>query len=203
MKGNIVDPTRNIVDPHVRHFPEPQAPLAPQASPAPQAPQAPQAPTGLAAQPLTAAPHMPELPTAGAKTSWREWFATGDQRISVQERIALLERAPTRLEPAFDHGHGVQRFLLDEHDLELQSAYMRVQELESMIKRLSNPKPGHTTGESGQSARRSGRAGSGKIRCQQNYSPRKQKSTVLSKASKKRRFNVSPEARTVVCKGSL
>ena len=31
---------------------------------------------------------------------------------------------------------------------------------------------------------------------EQNYSPRKQRSTVFSKASKKRRFNVSPEART-------
>ena len=61
---------------------------------------------------------------------------------------------------------------------------------------LSNPKPGHTTGGSGRSARRSGQAGSGKIECQQNYSPRKQKTTVPSKASKKRRFNVSPKART-------
>ena len=67
---------------------------------------------------------------------------------------------------------------------------------------LSNPKPGHTTGGSGRSARRSGRAGSGKIGCQQNYSPRKQKSIVPSKPSKKRRFNVSPEARTseILCK---
>ena len=61
---------------------------------------------------------------------------------------------------------------------------------------LSNPKPRHTTGGSGRSARRSGRAGSSKIGCQQNYSPRKQKSTVPFKASKKRRFNVPPEART-------
>ena len=67
---------------------------------------------------------------------------------------------------------------------------------------LSNPKPGHTTGGSGRSAWRSGRAGSGKIGCQQNYSPKKQKSTVPSKASKKRRFNVSPEAPTseILCK---
>ena len=67
---------------------------------------------------------------------------------------------------------------------------------------LSNPKPGHTTGGSDRSARRSGRAGSAKIGCQQNYSPRKQKPTVRSKASKKRRFNVSPEARTseILCK---
>ena len=49
---------------------------------------------------------------------------------------------------------------------------------------LSNPKPGHTTGGSGQSARRNGRAGSGKIRCQQKSSPRKQKFTVPPKASK-------------------
>ena len=46
---------------------------------------------------------------------------------------------------------------------------------------LSNPKPGHTTGGSGRGARRSGQAGSGKIGCQRNHSPRKQKSTVLSK----------------------
>ena len=67
---------------------------------------------------------------------------------------------------------------------------------------LSNPKPRHTTGRSGRSARRSSRAGSGKIGCQQNFSPRKHKPTVPSKASKKRRFNVSPEARTseILCK---
>ena len=40
---------------------------------------------------------------------------------------------------------------------------------------LSNPKPGHTTGGSGRGAQRSGQAGSGKIGCQQNYSPRKKK----------------------------
>ena len=61
---------------------------------------------------------------------------------------------------------------------------------------LSNPKPGHTTGGLGRGARRSGRAGSGKIECQQNYSPKKQRSTVPPKASKKRRFNFPPEART-------
>ena len=67
---------------------------------------------------------------------------------------------------------------------------------------LSNPKPGHTTGGSGRSSRRSSRAGSGKIGCQQNFSPRKHKPTVPSKASKKRLFNVSPEARTseILCK---
>ena len=54
----------------------------------------------------------------------------------------------------------------------------------SYMQDLSNPKPGHTTGGSGRGARRSGRAGSGRIGCQQNYSPRKQRSTVPSKASK-------------------
>ena len=73
---------------------------------------------------------------------------------------------------------------------------------EILCKHLSNPKPGHTTGGSGRGARRSGQAGSGKIGCQQNYSLRKQKSTVLSNKSKKCRFNVSPEARTseILCK---
>ena len=61
---------------------------------------------------------------------------------------------------------------------------------------LSNTKPEHMTGGSGRSARRSGRAGSGKIRCQHNYPPRKQNLTVTSKASKERRFTVSPGERT-------
>ena len=67
---------------------------------------------------------------------------------------------------------------------------------------LSNPKPGHTTGGSGRGARRSGRAGSRKIGCQQNYMPGEQRSIVLSKASKPRHFNVSREARTseILCK---
>ena len=69
-------------------------------------------------------------------------------------------------------------------------------------KYLSNPKPGHTTGGSGRSARRSGRAGWGKIECQQNYSPRKQRSTVPPKQSLKRLFNDSPDTRTseILCK---
>ena len=47
-----------------------------------------------------------------------------------------------------------------------------------------------------------GEAGSRKIGCQQNYSPGKQRSIVLFKASKTRRFNVSREARTseILCK---
>ena len=67
---------------------------------------------------------------------------------------------------------------------------------------LSNQKPGHTTGGSGRSARRSGWVGSHKIGCQQNHSPRKQKSTVSARHRKKRRFNVSPEERTseILCK---
>ena len=44
--------------------------------------------------------------------------------------------------------------------------------------------------------RRSNRAGSGKIGCQQNYSPTKQKSAVFSTASRKHRFNVAPDRRT-------
>ena len=92
----------------------------------------------MAAQPMTAALHVPELPMSAVRTSRRDWFATGDLQISVPDRIALLERAPNRSDPASDHGHGVLRFLFDEPDLELQSARMRVQKLESMIKRQSS-----------------------------------------------------------------
>ena len=69
---------------------------------------------------------------------------------------------------------------------------------------LSNQNPGHTTGGLGRSARQSGRAGFGKIECQQNYSARKQKSTVPSKKSKKCCVNDSPEARTgeILCKAT-
>ena len=73
-----------------------------------------------------------------------DWFATThapvaqndaqNPQVSVRDRIAELESAQTRSEPATDHGHGVQRFL-DERDWELQFARLRVQELESMIKR--------------------------------------------------------------------
>ena len=47
-----------------------------------------------------------------------------------------------------------------------------------------------------------GRAGSGRIGCQQNWSPRRQASLVPSRASKTRRLNVFPEARTseILCK---
>ena len=55
---------------------------------------------------------------------------------------------------------------------------------------LPSSKPGHTTGESGRGARRSG-GGVG-----QNTSPRGQTSLAPSKASKTRRLNVPPEART-------
>ena len=67
---------------------------------------------------------------------------------------------------------------------------------------MSSPKPGHTTGGSRRGARRSGPAGSGKIGCQQNCPPRGQSFLVPSKASKTRRLNVSPEARTseILCK---
>ena len=61
-----------------------------------------------------------------------------------------------------------------------------------------------TTGESGRGARRGGRAESGRIGCQQNCSFRKQGCRVPSKASKKRRLNVSPETRKseILCKPS-
>ena len=55
---------------------------------------------------------------------------------------------------------------------------------------LSNPKPIHTMGRPGRSARRGSCGGSGKIGCQQNHSPWKQK-------SKKRRFKVPPQKQRV------
>ena len=69
-------------------------------------------------------------------------------------------------------------------------------------KNLLSPKPGHTTGVSRRGARRGGGAGSGRTVCQQNCSPRGQYFFVPSKASKTRRLNVSPEARTseILCK---
>ena len=54
----------------------------------------------------------------------------------------------------------------------------------------------HTTRGSGRSARQSSRETSGKIWCKQNYSPGNKRSTVPSKASNKRRFNIPSEART-------
>ena len=84
---------------------------------------------------MMAAPHVPEQPKSSIMTSWRDWFATGDQLISVQNRIVLLQRAPNRSEPSCANGHWVQSCFLDEHEWELQSANMRIQELESMIKR--------------------------------------------------------------------
>ena len=59
------------------------------------------------------------------------------------------------------------------------------------VRNVSNPKP--ATGGSARGARRSSRARSRKISCQQNYSPGKQNSTVPSKASKTRRLNTSRE----------
>ena len=65
------------------------------------------------------------------------------------------------------------------------------------IQNLDIPRVG-----SGRGARRGGRAGSGRIRRQQNCSPRKQRILITSKASKKRRLNVSLEARAseILCK---
>ena len=71
-----------------------------------------------------------------------------------------------------------------------------------LFQNLSNSKSGHFKGGSGRSAQQSGWAGSGKIWCKQNHSPRKQKVHCSSKASKKSRFNVSPGAKTseILCK---
>ena len=132
---------------------------APEASEVPKAPQAaavlrtPQA-SAVARSPMAAPtpqaptaatpPHRPELPTA---QSWFErpvsqvvsdWFAretaASDHRVSVQERIALLERGSARSEHGSDHdrGEGVQRFLLDEDEAELQAVRARVRELERL-----------------------------------------------------------------------
>ena len=67
---------------------------------------------------------------------------------------------------------------------------------------LSNPKPGHTTGGSSQSARRGGGAGSGRTGRRPNSSPRRQASLTPPKASKILRLSDSPEARTseILCK---
>ena len=71
-------------------------------------------------------------------------------------------------------------------------------------RRMSNPKPAHITGGSGWGVRRGGGAGSSRIGCQQNCWPRTQAFLVPSKASKTRRLNVSPEARTseILCKST-
>ena len=58
-------------------------------------------------------------------------------------------------------------------------------------------KPGHTTSGSGRGAWRGGGAGSGRTGCQQNCSPRRQGSLVLSKASKNRHLTVSLKERTI------
>ena len=71
---------------------------------------------------------------------------------------------------------------------------------------MSSSKPRNTAGRSGRGARRgarrSGRAGSGRSRCQQNCRPRGQAFHVPFKASKKRHKNVFPVARTseILCK---
>ena len=69
-------------------------------------------------------------------------------------------------------------------------------------KKLWSPKPRHTTGGSGWGARRGGGAGSGRTRCQQNCSPRRQASLAPPKASQVHRLNIFAEARTseILCK---
>ena len=61
---------------------------------------------------------------------------------------------------------------------------------------LISPKPGHITGRSRRGARRGGGAGSGRTVRQQNCSSREHSFLVPSKASKTRRLNVSPGAKT-------
>ncbi len=132
---------------------------APQASEVPRAPQAtavlrtPQAPT-VARSPMAAPtpqapaaatpPHQPELPERERTAqSWfdrpvsqvvSDWFARETAAVSVQERIALLERGSAQSEHGSDHdrGAGVQRFLLDEDEAELQAVRARVRELERL-----------------------------------------------------------------------
>ena len=67
---------------------------------------------------------------------------------------------------------------------------------------LSSPKPGHTKGGSRRGARRGGGAGSGRIVCQQNCSPREQSFLALSKTLIKRLPELLPEAQTseIQCK---
>ena len=103
---------------------------------------------------------------------------------------------------AGDHAENAHiRYLEDERDHCLKK-FARGRT--SRVLHLSISKPGHTTGRSGRGARRGARAGSGSIGCQQNCLPRKQESLVLSKASKTRRLNVSPESRTseILCKSN-
>ena len=84
---------------------------APQASSYKEAPPALQASLALqalpvrmefASRPLTTVPHMPELPRAAGRTSCPKRHAKGDAFVSSQDRIALLERAPTMFEPVSD-----------------------------------------------------------------------------------------------------
>ena len=132
---------------------------APEASEVPRAPQAaavlrtPQA-SAVARSPMAAPtpqapaaatpPHQPELPERERTAqSWfdrpvsqvvSDWFARETAAVSVQERIALLERGSAQSEHGSDHdrGAGVQRFLLDEDEAELQAVRARVRELERL-----------------------------------------------------------------------
>ena len=65
-----------------------------------------------------------------------------------------------------------------------------------MSENLSSPKPEHINDGSRRGARQRNWAGSSRTVCLQNCPPRGQFFFVPSKASKTRRLNVSPEART-------
>ena len=56
--------------------------------------------------------------------------------------------------------------------------------IKRLYRHLSNPKPGHTTGRSGQGTQQGSRAGSGRISCQQNCSPRKNQFLYAPKSPK-------------------
>ena len=138
----------------------------------------------------------PERSPRGARTKQRTPKGPRDSERTLGIRSEARAKPERSREPRKNHGtpkgrSGSRNYIIP-----------RPQYLLLLLGDMSNPKPGHTTGGSGRGARRSGRAGSGRVGCQQKCSPRKQRSVVPSKASKKRRFNVSPEARTneILCK---
>ena len=126
-------------------------------------------------------------------------------------RTVLLAPDPARPRPAAPPGaptrpaHGVSGFWIRQvNSIHAQHVRqeIRLSSQQPLLVNLSSPKPGHTTGGSRRGARRGGRAGSGRTVCQQDCSPREESFLAFSKASKTRRLNVSPEARTseIVCK---
>ena len=124
----------------------------------------------------------------------RNWYASVQKQrklifpkiriFYIQTKILYIAQQPR---PKSDHRPADKQDINREYTADQPRA---------LFLHLSSPKPEHTTGGSGRGARRGDWAGSGRIGCQQNCSPRKQRSLVPSKASKKRRLSVSPEART-------